>query len=74
MPQGRFHPEPLRHPCHPGFFAEGAAPLHAHSKRLQLRCRLRAVYARQPIAWALHGPVTQPGCQLGVSLIPLPHT
>ncbi len=48
MPQGRFHPEPLRHPFHPGFFAEGAAPLHAHSKRLQLRCRLRAIHARQP--------------------------
>lgn len=46
--------------------------MHAHSERFQLRGSLRAIHARQPIAWPLHGPVTQPRRQLGISLIPPP--
>lgn len=46
--------------------------MHTQSERFQLRGSLRAIHARQPIAWPLHGPVTEPRRQLGISLIPPP--
>ena len=71
-PQRGFHPEPSRHSPHPAFCAEGPSPLYAHPERLQLRRGLGAIHAGHPVPWLLHGPGTEPGRQLGFSLIPSP--
>jgi len=71
-PECRFHAEALGHAFHPGLFPERATSLHTHSERFQFRGSLRTIHPRYPVSRSLHGPVTEPRRQLGISLIPPP--
>ena len=71
-PQGGFHPKSFCHPPHPGFFSEGAASLHAEPESLQFRFVLGTSHSRQPVPWPFHGPIAEPGRQLGLPLRPSP--
>lgn len=59
--EGRFHSESCRHSPNPGFVAEQATSVHTHSERLQFRCRVRVIHARQTISWPIDGPVAALG-------------
>ena len=71
-PQRRFHPKPPRQPAYPGFLAEGAASFHTQPERLQFRRAVGTIHSRHPGPWLFHGPVTEPGCQLGLPQFPSP--
>ena len=71
-PQRRFHPSPPRQPAYPGFLAEGAASFHTQPERLQFRRAVGTIHSRHPGPWLFYGPVTEPGCQLGLPMFPSP--